>query len=214
MASVDFHANEQDSLPTCSHSVESSPPFIAAVRTLKRVDTMKPGKESRIDPDMPMWYRRYRGASYLCTFAAMVWTGVIVLPFAPFSYLPPIIVGGGPGIWFVLAYLLFLVIGVGGFGVMSGFLTTVELHEGRQVSDGMMWPSLLLLSVGLVGSCLLLGVAGAVGGYAATFQASSVTSIDSLLSPYTYPITAFALTAVVGACLAVLSMVRARWPAP
>ena len=161
-----------------------------------------------------MWYRRYRGAAYLCTFAAMVWTAVIVIPVAPFNYLPPIIVDGGPGIWFVLAYLLFLVVGVGGFGVLSAFLTTVELHEGRTVHDGTMWPALAMLSIGLVGSCLLLGTAGAVGGYSATHPSSPVASIDSILSPYTYPITAFTLIAVVGACLAVLSMVRARWPAP
>jgi hypothetical protein len=167
---------------------------------------------ARIDPDRPLWYRRYRGAAYLCAFALMVWTVVIVLPFAPFAYLPPIIVGGGPGIWFVLAYLLFLVVGVGGFGALSAFLTTVELHENRTVDRGTMWPAIVLMSVGVVGSCLLLAVAGAVGGYAITYQASSASHIDSLLTPYTYPITGFTLITVLGACLAVLSMVRARWP--
>ncbi len=144
----------------------------------------------------------------------MVWTTAIILPFVPFSYLPPIIVAGGPGIWLVLGYLLFLLVGVGGFGALSTFLTTVELHEGRTLDSRMMWSALILLSVGVVGSCSLLATAGAIGGYAATHPASSVSSIDSLLSPFTYPTTAFTLIAVVGACLAVVSMVRARWPAP
>ena len=168
---------------------------------------------SRIDPHRPLWYRRYRGAAYLMTLASLAWTVAIVLPFEPFSYLPPIIVGGGAGIWFVLAYVLFIVTGVGGFGALSAFLTTVELHENRTVSSTTMWPALALLSLGVAGSCLLLGVAGALGGYSSTYVSTSTTkSIDDLLSPYVYPITVLVLLTVVGAALAVLSMVRARWP--
>ena len=167
---------------------------------------------ARIDPHKPLWYRRYRGAAYLSTLAALVWTVVIVLPFAPFSYIPPIIVGGGPGIWLVLAYVLFIVVGIGGFGALSAFLTTVELHENRTISPRTMWPALVLLSVGVAGSCLLLAVAGAVGGYEATNGVSTTKSNEDLLSPYVYPITSLVLITVVGAGLAVLSMVRARWP--
>jgi hypothetical protein len=168
----------------------------------------------RIDPNKPLWYRRYRGAAYLSTFAALVWTVVIVLPFAPFSYLPPIVVGGGPGIWLVLGYMLFIVVGIGGFGCLSAFLTTVELHENRIIDPRTMWPALFLLSIGVVGSCLLLAVAGAVGGYASTYGTSSAQSIHDMLLPYVNPIIALTLIAVAGAALAVLSMVRARWPVP
>jgi hypothetical protein len=170
--------------------------------------------ETRGAVHKPLWYRRFRGAAYVSTLAALVWTLIIVLPFEPFSYLPPIIVGGGPGVWFVLAYVLFLVVGIGGFGIISGFLTTEELHEGRTVDDRVMWPAFLFMCVGVVGSCLLLGAAGAVGGYAATFQGSSTDAIHDLLSPYVNPITTLVIIAVIGAALAVLSMVRARWPAP
>jgi len=168
----------------------------------------------RIDPGRPLWYRRYRGAAYLSTLAALIWTVVIVLPFVPFSYLPPIIVGGGPGIWLVLGYMLFIVVGIGGFGSLSAFLTTVELHENRTIDPRTMWPALILLSVGVVGSCMLLAVAGAVGGYASTYGTSSAQSIHDMLSPYVNPIIVLTLVAVAGAALAVLSMVRARWPAP
>jgi hypothetical protein len=162
----------------------------------------------------PLWYRRFRGAAYASTLAALVWTLIIVLPFEPFSYFPPIIAGGGPGVWFVLAYVLFIVTGVGGFGVLSGFLTGEELHEGRTVDDRTMWPAFLFMCVGIAGSCFLLGAVGAVGGYAATFQGSSTNAIHDLLSPYVNPITTLVIIAVIGAALAVLSMVRARWPAP
>jgi len=168
----------------------------------------------RIDPDRPLWYRRYRGAAYLSTLAALAWTVVMVLPFTPFSYLPPVIVGGGPGIWLVLGYLLFLVVGIGGFGCLSAFLTTVELVENRTISPRTMWPALILLSVGVVGSCLLLAVAGAIGGYASTYETSSAQSIHGMLLPYVDPIIALTLITVAGAALAVLSLVRARWPTP
>lgn len=167
---------------------------------------------AKIDPGRPLWYRRYRGAAYLSTFGALVWTVVMVIPFDPFHYLPPIIVGGGPGIWFILAYVLFIVVCIGGFGALSAFLTTVELHENRTINPRTMWPALILLSIGAVGSCFLLALAGAIGGYASVFQGSSANAIDSLLSPYVYPITTMVLVTVVGAALAVLSMARARWP--
>ena len=160
----------------------------------------------------PYWYRRFRGAALSFLIAALVWTVIIVLPWAPFSYLPPIMVGGGPGTWFVLGYVLFLAVGVGGLGALSGFLTGVEVTEGRSVDQRTMWPGMILLSAGTAGSCLLLAAAGAVGGYATTYGTSSGNSVDSLLSPYVDPITALVLVAVIGAGLAVLSTVRARWP--
>ena len=179
-------------------------------RPLEKESVEKPS----IDRRKPLWYRRYRGAAYLSTLGALVWTAAMVVPFHPFDYIPPIIVGGGPGIWFVLAYMLFIVMGIGGFGALSAFLTTVELHEGRTIDPRTMWPALVMLSVGVTGACLLLGTAGAVGGYAYTIQTSTEKSIDSLLSPYVDPISALTLVAVIGAALAVLSMVRARWPNP
>jgi len=166
-----------------------------------------------IDNRGPVWYRRFRGVAYASALVAMVWTSLMVLPFAPFSDVPPIIVGGGPGVWLIIGYLLFLAVGIGGFGAMASFLVAVELHEGRAVDSRIMWPAMILLSFGYAGSCLLLGVAGAVGGYESTFETASAKAIDDLLSPYVYPITALTLIAVVGAALALLAMVRARRPA-
>ena len=101
----------------------------------------------------PQWYRFFRSGAYLSAFATLAWTVAIVLPFAPFNNIPPIIVGGGPGIWFILAYILFLLVGTGGFGILSGLMATLELQERRTLDARLMWPALLLLSFGLVGSC-------------------------------------------------------------
>ena len=159
-----------------------------------------------------LWYRRYRGAAYVFALGALVWTAAMVLPFAPFSDAPPILVGGGPGVWLLVGYVLFVAVGIGGFGAMTSFLVGVELHEKRSVDSRLMWPATALLVVGFVGSCVLLGVAGAVGGYDSTFQSASAQAIDGVLSPFVYPITSLVLITVIGAALAVVALVRARWP--
>jgi hypothetical protein len=137
---------------------------------------------------------------------------MMILPFAPFSYLPPIIAGGGPGTWFFLAYLLCLSIGVGGFGGLSNFVYTIEIHEGRSIDSTEMSVAFVLVGFGFAASCVLLALAGALGGYVLTINGASETTAQNLLSPYVYPITATTLLAVAGAALAISAMVRARWP--
>ena len=127
----------------------------------------------------------------------MLWTVSAVLPLAPFSYLPPIIVGGGPGNWFLLGYILYLSVGVGGFAAFSAFLFEIETYEGRTLHDGVMLLGLVMLFGGVTVGCVLLGVAGAVGGYALTIRHTS--SAQSLLSFYVNPITAASMIAVAGA---------------
>jgi len=167
---------------------------------------------SRSDSHKPVWYRRYRGAAYASAAGSLLWTVLIALPFPPFSSLPAIIVGGGPGTWFLLAYLLFFSVGVAGFGVLSGFLHTIEQQENRSLNPTVMWPGFVLLFVGFVLSCVLLGVAGASGGYTATIANVSGTAVEGLLQPYVYPVTLSTLMAVVGAALALYAMIRAGWP--
>jgi len=171
-------------------------------------------RTSRLDPHKPLWYRRYRGAAYLATLAALVWTVVIVLPIKPFSYLPPIIAGGGPGTWFFMAYLLFLSIGVGGFGGLSSFAYTTEVQEGRLIDSKYMSVGLALVGFGLSATCILLAIAGALGGYVLTINGASETMVQNLLSPYVYPVTTSTLLAVLGAVLAISALVRARRPSP
>jgi hypothetical protein len=134
----------------------------------------------------------------------------MVLPFAPFSEIPPILVGGGPGQWLVVAYLLYITLGAGAFGWLSGLLHAIEREENREISSTLMWPGFVLLFFGVTVSCASLGYAGATGGYASINGASS--SLHQMLSPYVYPITATTLVAVAGAFLVLLAMIRARGP--
>lgn len=160
----------------------------------------------------PRWHARFRIACYANAFGALIWTVLMVLPFAPFSYIPPIMVAGGPGQWLVVAYLLFISVGAGGFGWLSGLLRTIEVDENRRIEPSLMWPGFVLLYLGVTASCALLGFAGALGGYESTISGGPVTPLHDLLSPYVYPVTSTVLLAVFGAFLALLAMIRARGP--
>jgi hypothetical protein len=159
-----------------------------------------------------LWHARFRIAFYANAFGALIWTVLMVLPFAPFSYVPPIMVAGGPGQWLVVAYLLFVSVGAGGFGWLSGLLKTIEVDENRRMEPFLMLPGFVLLYVGATVSCVLLGYAGWVGGYESTISGGPVTPLHDLLSPYLYPATSTVLMAVFGAFLTLLAMIRARGP--
>jgi hypothetical protein len=140
----------------------------------------------------------------------MIWTIVIVLPFAPLSYLPPIMIGGGPGTWFLLGYVLYLTIGVGGFAGFSAFLLMIELHEGRVLDGRIMLSGLILLYLGVTVGSILLGVAGAIGGYNFIIQHDTSNTVQGLLSPYVSPITVASFVAVAGAGVSMYGMITAK----
>jgi hypothetical protein len=144
------------------------------------------------------------------TFVWLAWTVAIVLPLAPFSYLQPIIVGGGAGIWFLVGYVLFATISVGGFAGISSLSFVIETHELRQLDYRSMLTGFILLYVGTLVGFLLLGIAGASGGYVAVIQESTVIATRSVLSPYVDPITAASAAAVAGTAFTIYGMATAK----
>jgi hypothetical protein len=156
------------------------------------------------------WYERFRAAALLSAVGLMILTIILVLPVRPFSYFPPIIVGGGPGIWLLLGYLLYATVGFGGFAGLSALVFVIETHEGRRPDGTLMASGLALLYAGVTATCLLLVLAGASGGYAATIEGASAQTVGSILNPYVYPVTLTSLLSVVGAGLLVLGMAGAK----
>jgi hypothetical protein len=128
----------------------------------------------------------------------------------PFSYLPPIIVGGGPGTWLLIAYALYLAVGVGGLAALSALIFAIETYERRILNERIMMAGLALLFFGVTVGCALLGIAGAVGGYALTIQHTTVETVQNTLEVYVDPITVASLFAVVGAGVSVFGMVTAK----
>ena len=95
------------------------------------------------------WYKAFRAATYAGLLGALVWTVLLVLPFRPFSYLLPIVEHEGPGIWFLLSYLLFLIVALAGFGVLSSLLYTIEVQENRKPNQLAMLSGFVLLVIGV-----------------------------------------------------------------
>ena len=153
------------------------------------------------------WYATFRTAAYIGILGTLIWTVVMVMPVSPLSEIPRIIVGA-PGEWLLVAYLIYIVLGCGAFGWLSGFLNVIERQENRRVSSAIMWPGFVMFFAGVTLSCVLLGYAGASGGYASTNGSSQ--SLQQILTPYVDPIISTAIVAVAGAALVLLAMVRAR----
>jgi hypothetical protein len=160
------------------------------------------------------WYKRFRAAAYVNAIAWAAWTILILLPFAPFSYLQPIMVGGGAGTWFLLGYLLFPAVAVGGSTAISSLVFVIEIHERRRLNYGIMLTGLILLYAGVLTGCFLLAVAGASGGYALVIQHSTANNAQILLSSYVDPITAASLVAVTGTGFTIYGMATAKATKP
>ena len=158
------------------------------------------------------WYVWVRRACFVNAFVALGWTTLLILPFSPFSNALPIMEGGGPGQWLTVGYLLFVSVGIGLLGWLSLAIHTIEVGEGRELSVSLVFPGLVLLFLGVDTSCLTLGMAGALGGYQATVELASTSSLKDLLSPFVYPISSMVLVAIAGSVLTLLAMIRARGP--
>ena len=157
-----------------------------------------------------MWYKRFRTAAYVNAIVWIVWTVAILLPYPPFSYLQPIMVEGGAGTWFAVAYFLFLTVGVVGFAAISSIVFIIEQLERRSLNYRVMLTGLVLLYVGTMSGLLLLGLAGALGGYALVFENSTVSVTKNLLLPYVNLITAACLAAAAGAGFTIYGMGTAK----
>jgi hypothetical protein len=152
------------------------------------------------------WLPTFRAAAYTAGGGAIVWTLLMILPFQPFSSIPPIIVGGGPGTWLLLGYLLYLVAGFGGLSALTALLSSLG---GRGLGGSLGWAmklGLALYYAGVTVACVLLGFAGYSGGYAYSIQHLPDPSIETILLPYLDPVTLAALAGCAGATLLLLSM--------
>jgi len=167
---------------------------------------------SRMTARSAFWYRRFRAAAYVSAAGLTVLTLLIVLPFHPFSYLPPIIEGGGPGTWFLLGYILYAAVGFGGFAGLSALMFAVETYEGRRANDTVMAAGFILLFAGVTVTSILLLLAGALGGYAINIEGNTTQFAQGILSPYVDPITLSSLVSVIAAGLLVFGMTSSKMP--
>ncbi len=157
-----------------------------------------------------MLYRLYRLAAFSHTLTALIWTLLIVIPFPPFNYLLPIMEKGGPGVWLLFGYMIYLIAGPVGFGAVSSLLKTIEVDEGAKVNENTAKLGFYLSYIGVLCSSVMLALAGSLGGFYMYFAAVPPLEISQTLSSFVLPITLTVVLAVVGYFLVIISMMFAK----
>jgi hypothetical protein len=92
-----------------------------------------------------------------------------------------VIAGGGPGSWFNMGYLVYLIVGVVAMAVTSLFYFYIETVQGKTykgIARALSWTHLVLGNIGVAGASL----AAMWGGYWAT-RAVSPTNVGGLAQP-------------------------------
>jgi hypothetical protein len=153
------------------------------------------------------WSYRFRMAAVTSGVGAVAWTILMIIPAAPFSSAQPILVGGGPGAWLLLGYVLYLVAGFCALAAMSALLPEGSGYGGSTFGS-LLGAGLGLYYAGVTAACVLLGIAGYVGGYASTISRLPVQSVESQLSPYVWPVSFAAFAACAGALFILVSLGR------
>jgi hypothetical protein len=157
-----------------------------------------------------MWSNRFRNAALINALISALWTLIILLPISPFPILQRIIVGGGPGIWFTIGYLLFLTLGFCGFVGFSFLYYVAESVQNRKINNGLAWLHLIATYVGIVGSTMALAVAGVLGGYASIIMHAPTEEIRLILEPFLNPIRILSLFAFIGIVSGLLSLTYSK----
>jgi hypothetical protein len=151
----------------------------------------------------------YRFLGIVNTIVAIIWTLLIASPLDLSVNIQRMIAEGGPGTWFLLAYLMFITVGVLGFFILSVIYGLYEVR-GVRVNRFIAWPSLILTYIGITFASLLLGVAGYIGGSHYVLFHSSPETIHQILSPYIPFIRFFVILAVIGVLAGVISVIEAE----
>jgi len=118
-----------------------------------------------------------------------------------------VIAGGEPGMWFIMGYLTYLIVGVVATAVTSLFYFYIETVLGKVYTGktkALAWMHLVIGNVGVAGACIMAMVGGYLGGAGMQpvsngGQGWTLYQVHiHVLSYLEYPITAFILLAVLG----------------
>ena len=118
-----------------------------------------------------------------------------------------VIAGGEAGMWFVMGYVMYIIVGVVATAVTSLFYFYIEVIQGKVykgVAKAFAWAHLVLGNVGVAGVALLAMVGGYLGG--AAMQPTMFGGMGwstgqvhvNILQYYEEPVAAFLLIALLG----------------
>jgi len=143
------------------------------------------------------------GIAALITFVSAIGDQVGLYPVA----VARVIAGGEPGMWFVMGYLTYLIVGVVAMAVTSLFYFYIETVLGKGyigAARALAWLHLVLGNVGVAGAAILAMIGGYLGGAGMQPVSSGGQGWTTyqvhihVLSYLEYPITAFILIAILG----------------
>lgn len=150
----------------------------------------------------------FRKALIVNALISIFWTVLIVLPFEPFSLLLRIIVGGGPGTWFLVAYILYIIVGSLVFIGFSYLYYLAEEVWGTETSNMFSIAGFYLLFIGTNITLIVLAVAGVVGGYYLNIIHAPIESVRAILEPFVNPLRMLTLVTIIGALLCLAPIFR------
>jgi hypothetical protein len=154
-------------------------------------------------------YRKLRKIALINIIIAAVWTLLFVLPIDFSQSLLRILVGGGPGIWLLIGYILFIVVGCLGFIGLSMFILNLDEAVIKSRSTFLI-VGIIMFYVGVIGSTLGLGLAGTLGGYSTTILHAPITNTEAILQPFEKPIQTFLIITVIGVLILVYIFLAAE----
>ena len=129
-----------------------------------------------------------------------------------------VIAGGEAGMWFVMGYIMYIVVGVVAMAVTSLFYFYIETIQGKTykgVAKVFGWAHLVLGNVGVAGVAILAMVGGYLGGAAMVPVSSGGMGYNTgqvhvhILQYYSEPVAAFLLLALIGFVLGGLGYILA-----
>lgn len=142
-------------------------------------------------------YKRFSILAMVNSIIATFWTLLFILPIDLSQTLQRILVGGGPGVWLIIGYVLFIMVGCLGFAGLA----VIALNIRQSITRGMSFllnVGMLTFYIGVLGSTVGLGLAGSLGGYSVTISHAPLSKTESILEPFIIPIQLFSLIAIIG----------------
>lgn len=153
-------------------------------------------------------HKMFRSGFIANATISIVWTLAIIIPFEPFTILLRVIVGGGPGVWFLSAYLLHIAIGVGGFIGLSFAYYIVEERSEIEINDKIVVSGFYILFLGVNVTLVTLAVAGAIGGYYLNIMHAPVEDVRRVLEPMVNPLRLLCFITIAGALICLIPVYK------
>ncbi|MGA3406047.1 MAG: hypothetical protein ABSD49_09990 [Candidatus Bathyarchaeia archaeon] len=112
-----------------------------------------------------------------------------------------VIAGGGPGMWFTMGYLMYIIVGVVATAVTSLFYFYIETVEGKPYKGKakvLSWVHLVLGNIGVAGASLCAMWGGYYGAVAMVPKGATTLNAHLVLVQVEQPIAAFIGLALLG----------------